>query len=169
MGDRIAVMKSGEIQQLDTPQRIYDHPASLFVASFIGSPAMNLIPVTVQRAGEQIVLANGEFELPAPNRVKMRLSQVVGKELTLGVRPEHVVPLPMSVEGAETRNRFPVNVDVVEPLGAEILMYMSGSGGKQVVGRFEPTQRARTGDRLYVGFKHEHLHLFDPETGNALI
>ena len=131
MGDRLAVMKAGEIQQLDTPQRIYDHPSSLFVAGFIGSPAMNMIPVTVQRSGDQIMLANGDFALPAPPRVKMRLAEAIGKEMTLGVRPEHVVPLPMSTSGADTQDRIAVNVDVVEPLGAEILMYMSGTGGKQ--------------------------------------
>lgn len=169
MGDRLAVMKAGEIQQLDTPQRIYDHPASLFVATFIGSPAMNVIPVTVQRSGDQLMLANGDFALPVPGRVKMRLSEAVGKEMTLGIRPEHVVPLPMSGNGAEAQDRMAVNVDIVEPLGAEVLMYMSGTGGRQIVGRFDPSQRARTGDRLHVGFKGEHLHLFDPETGNALI
>lgn len=169
MGDRLAVMKGGEILQVDTPQRIYDHPATLFVAQFIGSPAMNMLPVIIQRAGDQIVLASGDFAIPVPNRVRMRLSEAIGKEMTLGVRPEHVVPLPMSVNGADTTDRMAVTVDVVEPLGAEILMYMSAGGGKQIVGRFDPTQRARTGDRLYVGFKHEHIHLFDPETGNALI
>ena len=169
MGDRLAVMKAGEIQQLDTPQRIYDHPANLFVAAFIGSPAMNVLPVTVQRSGDQIVLANGDFALPAPGRVRMRLSEAIGKEMTLGIRPEHVMPLPMGGNGAETQDRMAVNVDIVEPLGAEVLMYMSGTGGKQIVGRFDPSQRARNGDRLYIGFKPEHLHLFDPETGNALI
>src|SRR5205085_9259344 len=89
MGDRLAVMSKGKILQLDTPQRIYDHPATLFVASFIGSPTMNLLPVTVQKAGDDIVLANGDFALPAPGRVKMRLSNIVGKEMTLGIRPEH--------------------------------------------------------------------------------
>ena len=169
MGDRLAVMNAGEIQQIDTPQRIYDHPASLFVATFIGSPAMNMVPVTVQRDGDQIVLANGDFALPAPGRVKMRLTEAIGKEMTLGIRPEHVLPLPMNRNGAETQDRMAVNVDIVEPLGAEVLMYMSGTGGRQIVGRFDPSQRARTGDRLYVGFKPEHLHLFDPETGHALI
>ena len=169
MGDRLAVMKAGEILQIDTPQRIYDHPASLFVAQFIGSPAMNMLPVTVQRSGEQIVLANGAFAVPAPARVRMRLSEAIGKELTLGVRPEHVVPLPMSGNGNGAIDHMPVTVDIVEPLGAEILMYMSGVGAKQVVGRFDPTNRARTGDHLTIGFKQDHLHLFDPDTGNALI
>ncbi len=169
MGDRIAVMKSGKILQLDTPQRIYDHPASLFVASFIGSPAMNLLPVTVQRAGDEIVLANGDFALPAPGRVKMRLSNIVGKEMTLGIRPEHIVPVPMSANGADGHDRMAVTVDVVEPVGAEILLHMSAAGAKQVVGRVDPMYRARPGDRIAIGFKQEYLHLFDPETGNALI
>ncbi len=168
MGDRIAVMNKGIIEQIDTPQRIYDHPGSLFVASFIGSPAMNLIPMIVQRAGDQIVLASGDFQLPAPGRVRARLSESIGKELTLGVRPEHVTPVPMNGNGAEG-DHLSMTVDVVEPLGAEVLMYMSGTGAKQVVGRFDPTQRARVGDRLNIGFQHEHLHLFDPETGNALL
>ncbi|MDQ6601668.1 MAG: ATP-binding cassette domain-containing protein, partial [Chloroflexota bacterium] len=133
MGDRLAVMKEGQIQQLDTPQRIYDHPASLFVATFIGSPAMNVLPVTVQRSGDQLMLANGDFALPVPGRVKMRLSEAIGKEMTLGIRPEHVMPLPMSGNGAEAQDRMAVNVDIVEPLGAEVLMYMSGTGGRQIV------------------------------------
>ncbi len=167
MGDRIAVMNKGVIQQIDTPQRMYDHPDSLFVASFMGSPAMNLLPVIVQRAGDQVMLAAGDFALPAPARIQMRLAEAIGKELTLGIRPEHVMPLPMSqTEGAD---RMSVTVDVVEPMGAEVLMYMSGAGAKQVIGRFDPTQRARVGDRLNVGFQQDHLHLFDPETGNALL
>ena len=168
MGDRIAVMKAGKIQQIDIPQRIYDHPANLFVAGFIGSPAMNLVPVTVQRAGEDVVLATGEFAMPVPERVRMRLSGIVGKEMTLGVRPEHVVPLP-APNGTGGHDRLAVTVDVVEPLGAEILLYMKAAGATQVVGRFDPMNRARPGDRLYVGFKPEYLHVFDPETGNALI
>jgi len=167
MGDRIAVMSKGVIQQIDTPQRMYDHPDSLFVASFMGSPAMNLLPVVVQRMGDQVMLAAGDFALPAPARIQMRLAEAIGKELTLGIRPEHVMPLPSSqTEGAD---RMSVTVDVVEPLGAEILMYMSGAGAKQVIGRFDPTQRARVGDRLNVGFQQDHLHLFDPETGIALL
>jgi multiple sugar transport system ATP-binding protein len=169
MGDRIAVMKGGKILQLDTPQRIYDHPATLFVAGFIGSPAMNLLPVTVQKAGDEIVLANGDFAVPAPPRVKMRLSNIVGKEMTLGVRPEHVIPVATPSNGADGHDRMAVTVDVIEPLGAEILLHMSASGAKQVVGRVDPMYRARPGDHLYVGFKSEYLHVFDPETGNALI
>ena len=169
MGDRLAVMSKGKILQLDTPQRIYDHPASLFVAGFIGSPAMNLLPVTVQKAGDDIVLANGDFALPAPGRVKMRLSNIVGKEMTLGIRPEHVIPVPTPANGKDGHDQMAVTVDVVEPVGAEILLHMSASGAKQVVGRVDPLYRARPGDRMYIGFKHEYLHLFDPETGNALI
>ena len=166
MGDRIAVMNKGVIQQIDTPQRIYDHPTSLFVAAFIGSPAMNLLPITVQRSGDQVVLANGDFALPAPARVRMRLEEAIGKELTLGIRPEYVMAVPSSQGGTD---HMDVVVDVVEPLGAEVLMYMSGAGAKQVVGRFDPNHRARVGDRLTVGFEQDHLHLFDPETGNALL
>ncbi len=167
MGDRIAVMNKGVIQQIDTPQRIYDHPDSLFVASFMGSPAMNLLPVIVQKAGEQIVLASGDMQLPAPARAQTRLAGAIGKELMLGVRPEHVTPLPMST--TDIGNHLTVTVDVVEPLGAEVLLYMSGPGAKNVVARFDPSQRARVGDRLNIAFQHDRLHLFDPETGNALL
>jgi multiple sugar transport system ATP-binding protein len=124
MGDRVAVMRRGELQQMAEPQKLYDSPKNLFVASFIGSPAMNIVEAEVGRHGGSLTVRLGDQELPVPEEVVRRrpaLSGYAGRKLALGIRPEHLEDASMSHNGsARLRGR----VLITEALGSEILAHV---------------------------------------------
>jgi multiple sugar transport system ATP-binding protein len=124
MGDRVAVMRKGELQQMGEPQRLYDSPKNLFVASFIGSPAMNLFEAKVERRGDGLALSFGDQELPVPDDVARRrpaLAGYTGRPLAVGIRPEHLEDASVARNGgAKLRGR----VLVTEALGSEILAHV---------------------------------------------
>jgi multiple sugar transport system ATP-binding protein len=124
MGDRVAVMRKGELQQMAEPQKLYDSPKNLFVASFIGSPAMNIVEAEVERRGDGIVVRLGDQELPVPADVARRrpaLAGYAGRRLALGIRPEHLEDASVARNGgARLRGR----VLLTEALGAEILAHV---------------------------------------------
>jgi multiple sugar transport system ATP-binding protein len=151
LADKIVVLKGGYIQQIGTPDDIYNRPANLFVASFTGSPPMNVIDATVE--GQALVLADG-------SRLTVSAPLPAGKTLKLGVRPEHI-----SLSGAGPGLNLPVAL--VEPLGSDTLAFLS-LGSREIVARFTPDAAPRTGDRITVQFQADKLHLFDGETGEAL-
>ncbi len=128
MGDRVAVMRKGELQQMAEPQKLYDAPKNLFVASFIGSPAMNIVEATVERRADGIAVKLGDQELPVPDEVARRrpaLAGYAGRTLALGIRPEHLEDASVARNGgARLRGR----VVVTEALGAEILAHVEMSG-----------------------------------------
>jgi multiple sugar transport system ATP-binding protein len=168
MADRIVVMRDGRIQQVDTPQALYDRPANMFVAGFIGAPQMNFLPVTIKRDGVAFV---AEFDgqplpLPAPT-AERSLDEHVGRQCVLGVRPESFHELlPADVNPALTA---PLNVDVelAEPMGAEVHLH-AALGAHPIVARLSPRCRARPGDRLTLTADLSTAHLFDKETERAL-
>jgi ABC-type sugar transport system ATPase subunit len=152
MGDRIAVMKDGKIKQVAPPREIYDHPADVFVAGLIGSPAMNLTPVSIVG---RLARASG-FEVQLPQAVRLDAG-------ILGFRPE-----TMSVQVDERWPRLRVDVDLTEILGAD--QYVYGSVGRdQIVARIEPTLKVRPGDRLQLSIRPQALHLFDAVTGRTIL
>jgi multiple sugar transport system ATP-binding protein len=151
MGDRIAVMNAGILQQVGTPGEIYDHPANLFVAGFIGSPTMNFVPVTTEKDS---ATAAG-FTVKLPKAVK------AGKA-TLGFRPE---ALTDRVQGA---NPVEMKVDVVERLGSDQFLYGT-VGPDTVTARVDPRMEVTVGDNVKLGLDTRALHLFDSETEAALI
>jgi multiple sugar transport system ATP-binding protein len=124
MGDRVAVMRKGELQQMAEPQKLYDSPKNLFVASFIGSPAMNLVEAVVERRGDGIAVKLGDQELQVPAEVARRrpaLAGYTGRKLALGIRPEHLEDASVARNGgARLRGR----VLVTEALGSEILAHV---------------------------------------------
>jgi len=124
MGDRVAVMRKGELQQMAEPQRLYDSPKNLFVASFIGSPAMNIVEAQIQRSGSGITVKLGDQELPVPDEIVTRrpaLAGYAGRTLALGIRPEHLEDASVARNGgARLRGR----VLLTEALGAEILAHV---------------------------------------------
>jgi multiple sugar transport system ATP-binding protein len=154
MGDRVAVMKLGVLQQVDTPLRLYDRPANLFVAGFIGSPQMNLMEgVAVQG---QVKL--GDYMVP----VDPAASRTAHGRVTVGVRPENW-RIVTAEEGG-----LPVDVTVVEELGADGFVYgTSGVEGTphDIIVRVSDRKTVRKGDRLYVTTDPKHVHVFDTETG----
>ena len=154
MGDRVAVLKDGLLQQCDTPRRMYDHPDNVFVAGFIGSPAMNLFDVPVVDGGVKF----GSITHP----IERSLLTGVGKEVTLGVRPEDLV---IKTEG----EGLPVTVEVVEELGAYAYIYGSTTETagkiKPIIVRVDGRTPPQKGTVVYLSPKGEHVHLFNNETG----
>jgi multiple sugar transport system ATP-binding protein len=124
MGDRVAVMRKGELQQMGDPQKLYDAPKNLFVASFIGSPAMNIVEATVERHDGGIAVKLGDQELPVPEEVARRrpaLAGYAGRKLALGIRPEHLEDATIAHNGGP---RLRGRVLLMEALGAEILAHV---------------------------------------------
>jgi multiple sugar transport system ATP-binding protein len=151
MGDRIAIMNLGILQQVGTPDEIYDHPANLFVAGFIGSPTMNFVSVTVENGTAK---ASGfDVTLPSP---------VASERGTLGFRPEALT------DRVQNGGSLDMRVDVVERLGSDQFLY-GQVGGDTVTARVDPRMKVVPGDRVRLGLDTRSLHLFDAETEKALI
>ena len=166
MGDRIAVMSLGVLQQLDSPQNLYDLPANKFVAGFIGSPAMNFVDVTLEAKDGKIHARTPGFSLLAPWRNANALSNYVGQTVTMGVRPEHLVEIS-HLPNAVRDIAIPVTVDIVEQLGNEIFVYLLNNG-TLLTSRMAPDANVHRGDRIEVSAAPENLHFFDPQTEAAI-
>lgn len=176
MGDRIAVLNAGVIQQLGTPGELYEHPANKFVAGFIGSPAMNFFEdgrLEQQEGRVWLRLAEG-VALILPEEVAARAEGYVGRQVTAGTRPEHleegqVARRRQGVEAATalTGQTIPVQVEVVEHLGNEQMVY-GLLAGKQVLARVDARTALRPGDEIELFFDLHHLHLFDPANDRSI-
>ncbi len=167
MGDRIAVMNEGKLQQLDTPQRLYDNPANRFVATFIGSPSMNVFPSQVVSVdGEVSVVADG-FRVSLPPERAEGLRPYIGKEVLFGIRPEHMQVREFA-ETVHDGNTVNLMVELVEPLGSETLIHLAGPGGETIVSRADPRTRARRGEEVEIVVDTSQVHAFDPETEESL-
>jgi multiple sugar transport system ATP-binding protein len=159
MADRIVILKAGVVQQVGTPEAVYQRPANRFVAGFIGSPTMNFFDVTVEddaarlADGTQIVLPPGT--LAAVHRANVR-------DAVLGVRPEHLRLLAPEEAGLR------VTVNVVEPLGSDTLLYF-GSNGSRHVARVAPELHVRPGDTVTLGVVPGKVHLFQPGEDGAVL
>lgn len=156
MADRIVILKAGVIQQVGTPQQVYNTPSNAFVAGFIGSPTMNFF--AVQRTDGGLRLADGTvLPLPAARAATLADRQAV----QLGVRPEHL-RLQAAGPGA-----VPVKVGVVEPLGSDTLVYFDFDG-RRLVARVAPEETPVAGDTVHLGVALDRAHLFDTTSGLAL-
>jgi multiple sugar transport system ATP-binding protein len=156
LGDRVVVMKDGRVQQVGEPLELYGRPANRFVASFIGSPAMNFVDVAISSDG---LWAETEgLRLRIPERVRAH----GGKRLTLGVRPE-----ALRIANGADEDSFATTVDVVEPLGNEILLNFR-AGGVAMVARVDPAVRVKMRDNIRLALDPQRLHFFDAGSGAAL-
>ncbi|MGF1569149.1 MAG: ABC transporter ATP-binding protein [Nodosilinea sp.] len=158
MGHRIAVMNQGQIQQVATPLDLYHYPANRFVAEFIGSPPMNLMPVQVQSPS---LVAHPEFRLTLPSCWDDRLLPHVGQTLTLGIRPEHfslALPAPKNIRGHVTR---------IEALGSETYL-MVQTESLLLQAKIPPDQGVQMGEEIWLAIATENVHLFDPATEESL-
>jgi multiple sugar transport system ATP-binding protein len=188
MGDRVAVLKDGYLQQVDTPQNLYDHPANVFVAAFIGSPSMNLYEATIRVAGDRGTIQFGTQQLRlAPESLTARpaLRSYDSRPIVLGVRPEDFEDAAM-VQHQMTDCTLTASVALLESLGSEIMVHFAldatsvdsgdpddvqetvATGAINAVGRFHPRSRVRIGDTIDVAVAVENLHFFDPETHRAI-
>ncbi len=165
MGDRIVVMKDGHIYQVGAPLEIYNHPDNVFVAGFIGSPAMNFLDVVLKKEGETYVIDAKTFkvEIPAEKAASIKdIGKYVGKQVILGIRPEDIEDA--TIVGDDPQFAFlEADVDVTEPMGAEVFVYFS-SGDNSFIARLDATTTATDGSRLKVGMNMHKIHLFDKDT-----
>ncbi|MBW4652448.1 MAG: ATP-binding cassette domain-containing protein [Kaiparowitsia implicata GSE-PSE-MK54-09C] len=160
MGDRIAVLNGGQIQQIATPLDLYTRPANRFVAQFIGSPPMNLVPVQVQTSR---LIVHPQFCLTLPDCWETLLTRYQGKSVILGIRPEH-----LSLGAAAPRN-IPVQVQRVEALGSETYLTVHVQDSTDLLqARVDPDCRIVPGEDLWLSVTLDKLHLFDGDTGVAL-
>ena len=173
MGDRVAVMRDGRLQQVDVPQVLYDRPANAFVAGFIGSPAMNLLRGRLTGSDGATSVAVGENVLPLPRSLVARwpgLADYFDQEVVVGIRPEDIedAALVPSANGAS----LPVQVTLAEALGAEVIAHFplgaTDDVGSQVTARLSPRSAARSGKPLRVAIDLERLYFFDPESQEAI-
>ena len=183
MGDRVAVMRSGVLQQVDHPQVLYSHPDNLFVASFIGSPAMNLYEASLTEDAGTVRLGSQDIQLPQPVReAHPALAAYADKKVILGLRPEH---LPAAGNGA-AGPALAGTVDLVEALGSELMVHFtidarrvraegatsddedataeSGEG----VARVEPRATVKAGEKITFALNAEGMQFFDPDSGIAI-
>ena len=169
MGDRIVVMKDGIIQQVDTPQNLYDMPCNMFVAGFIGSPQMNFLDGTVTKNGDQYAIDLGGDTIPLPKEKTAdgKLDSYVGKKVKMGIRPEDIDDEPEFM-AKHPDCHLEAQVDVSEMMGAEIYLYLEYKGNKMTA-RVAPTSKARNGDTVRVAFDPHKVHVFDVETEQTIL
>ncbi len=160
MATRIAVMNKGILQQLNTPQSLYDHPANMFVAGFIGSPAMNFFPAHLRKDGNDIFVDTGDFSVAVPETIAPKVQSYVGKEVIMGIRPEDIHNPEFAPAGIHTAP-VEAKVDVTELMGYEIQLYMV-TGKHNFVSRVDPRTRFTIGDKVQLYFNMDNMHLFDP-------
>ncbi len=193
MGDRVAVMRRGVLQQVDSPQHLYDHPDNLFVAAFIGSPSMNLLHADLVQAGEGLALSIAGRHIAVPDAVvaeRPALRGLTGRTIVMGIRPEDLHN-PADRPGHPADQRLPGTVDLVEELGSDMMVHMrvdarpvmtddikdvadevvettsAGRDGADITVRFGPRSGVRVGDTIDLCIDMERLHLFDAD-GRAI-
>lgn len=172
MGTRIVVMKDGFIQQIDSPAELYNHPANMFVASFIGMPPMNFINAKLEFSGNDVI---AKIENKASIKLDSRynipeVKEFDEKEIILGIRPEYITDNEAIVE-TRAESKFVATVDVVEMLGAETYLYLTPSwSGDSVTAKVDSiTSSSKYGDKITLAVDPDKVILFDPETENTII
>ncbi|MDP9071491.1 MAG: sn-glycerol-3-phosphate ABC transporter ATP-binding protein UgpC [Actinomycetota bacterium] len=189
LGHRVAVMRKGVLQQVEAPQALYDRPVNLFVAGFIGSPAMNLVEGTLERSGEGLVLVLGAQRLSVPAQLVTRrpaLEGYLGRPLVVGIRPEDMEDAALA-EGPT----LDATVDLVEAMGSDVVVHLRldaprpevagleelepddgvedrAGDGTEIIARFSPRTRVKADQRAAVRVDTSRLHVFDPATGLAI-
>jgi multiple sugar transport system ATP-binding protein len=152
---------------VDTPQNLYDHPANIFVAGFIGSPAMNLFDAKLTGSGEAMQIQSNAFQVEVPTQRVPALTEHLGKEVIFGIRPEDIHDkryLPVDVSAAS----LVANVDVIEPMGSERYLYLV-IDGTDFVARVDPRSTAAVGEDLEIALNMDNIHLFDANTEEGLL
>jgi multiple sugar transport system ATP-binding protein len=196
MGDRVAVLRDGTLQQLGAPQHLYEQPANLFVASFIGSPAMNLYEATVSGPADRLVLSLGSQQIALPADLAQSRSGLAaeGRKLVVGIRPEHLTVAPPDGAEAARERTLSVRAELIEALGNESLLHFStdartvhsrggvftadadaataggiaGAAATESVARVDPQARVAVGDQVTLAVDVDRIHFFDAESGDAI-
>jgi multiple sugar transport system ATP-binding protein len=167
MGTRIAIMNQGILQQVDTPEKVYDSPSNIFVAGFLGSPSMNFIDAVVQQDEDQLVIKTANLILPIPSDLQSRYQSIVDHPVIFGIRPEsiyHPQYLPPGIKAFSVK----ATISVVEPMGHEKIIYFSLPDGQELVSRLDPRSSSYPGETIELQFDLNRFHLFDRETQQAV-
>jgi multiple sugar transport system ATP-binding protein len=165
LASRIVVMNAGRIEQIGAPAELYSHPATRFVAGFIGSPAMNLVPCLLRTNGAGLAVEiEGGALLPVPSSLEHAYRAHAGRRLILGLRPEHLAERPPA--GAADA-ALSIEVEVIEPQGIDTLA-VGRVGGTELCARLPGTSSARRGAPLRLSADMVHMHLIDPETDRVI-
>ncbi len=168
MGDRICVMKDGVIQQVDTPLAIYDNPANLFVAGFIGTPPTNFFRGRLEMRGQKLFFANERLSLPLRDDWRDEVADRVGGDIVLGVRPEDIGS-PRAEQAADAPTLTATAV-VIEPMGAETYLHLSLDGGAHTfLAKVSPRLPVRVGQQATLAVDLGNAHLFDPQTEKRIV
>ena len=167
LADRVVVMNGGLIEQVGTPHELYHFPATKFVAGFIGSPAMNFVPCTIEEAaGALRVRLNQDFAFPVPQERTQRYREYAGKSgLLFGLRPEHIVEQRPHME--PNQHVFEVELEVTEPMGMETMVFFLLEG-VELCGRVNPNAGAQSGKRMKLVADLGNMHLIDNASGRVL-
>src|SRR5262247_364749 len=165
MGDRIVIMNNKEIQQVGAPMEVYDQPVNMFVAGFIGSPAMNFFQGKLTAQNSDLFVDLGKFTVKLPKSQVNRFGNHVNQRVVFGIRPENISDREEA--GEHQQERVPAKVNVVEPLGSEVIVELS-AGDHTFVGRLDPTTTARPMQEMAVCFDMGRFQLFDADTGTNL-
>ncbi len=190
LGDRVAVLRKGKVQQVDSPQELYNHPVNLFVAGFIGSPAMNFLPARIEGEGEKVHLPMGSYRLPDEQRSAVGQGD---RNLIAGVRPEHFEDAALVGDDERVHGvTFSAGIDVIEWMGSELFAYfdlegsgatsghlqeiagdletvkMSAGGEQQVVARLDAASLVKRGNTAELWLDTRRVLLFDPDSGETL-
>jgi multiple sugar transport system ATP-binding protein len=190
LGDRVAVMRSGVLQQVGSPMELYNHPHNIFVAGFIGSPAMNFMPASVD--GETVRLPIGDVRLP--QELRERVGRTDGRQLLAGVRPESFEDASLVGEARDRGSSFRARIEVLEAMGSELYAHFTTEGGEQIqseelqelaedsgagdvpsagaegtiTARLDAASQVKQGEEAELWVDATKLHLFDPEDGGSL-
>ncbi|MBR6578814.1 MAG: sn-glycerol-3-phosphate ABC transporter ATP-binding protein UgpC [Clostridia bacterium] len=170
MATRIVVMKDGLIQQVDTPQNLYDYPVNIFVAGFIGTPQMNFINGKLEKKGEDVYFnfENLSIKLPAEKANNPDLKDYIGQEVVAGLRPEAIHDEPSQLAN-NPDSQLEAYVDVTELMGAEIYLYLNVGEETRLIARVSSRSTSRAGDTIKVAFDMSRLHIFDKDTERCIV
>ncbi len=171
MASRIVVMKDGFIQQVDTPQNLYDYPTNLFVAGFIGTPQMNFFTVKLEKKADGVyaVFGDNQIKIPESKLQKFTSDSYIGKEVYMGIRPENISD-DAEVLAKSADSTIKVAVEVTELMGSETYLYLKTTGkDDNIIARVDPRTTSRSGEKIKVCFDVAHLHFFDKDTEKTIL
>jgi len=166
MATRIAVINGGVLQQIDTPQNLYDNPDNLFVAGFIGSPAMNFFPAKLRKDNGKLMVDTKGFAVAIPDEIASPYQPHEGKNVIFGIRPENIHDPKFTPPNVHTET-LEAQVDVTELMGNEIFMHMV-SGENAFVARIDPRSKMQVGEKAQIAFDMDNFHIFDADTEVAI-
>jgi len=166
LGDRVVVMRDGWVQQVGTPLEIYNEPRNLFVAGFMGSPPTNFIDVTVAESDGKLYAEAKNFRVRIPQNRDAALRPYVGRPVTLGIRPEHIV---LGEPAPELEAGFDGGINVTEQLGSELLVGITAAGTEIMVSRIDPQRGLTLHEIVRLSLNPTHLHFFDRDSEEAIV